>query len=145
MGGSVTVLTAESIREKVDQVSRLGSSPFQLVGMQFVDLPPLKADNLAIFSKLPMLSELKLLGTEITDDGLEQLKRLPALKRLTITRSHLTDDSLKYLAKMPALVYLDVSETRVTSDGVRTLMYKFSNLEIQWTVPSMDPEMVGEN
>lgn len=106
MGGSVTVLTAESIREKVDQVSRLGSSPFQLVGMQFVDLPPLKADNLAIFSKLPMLSELKLLGTEITDDGLEQLKRLPALKRLTITRSHLTDDSLKYLAKMPALVYL---------------------------------------
>jgi hypothetical protein len=92
-----------------------------------------------------MLSELKLLGTEITDDGLEQLKRLPALKRLTITRSHLTDDSLKYLAKMPALVYLDVSETRVTSDGVRTLMYKFSNLEIQWTVPSMDPEMVGEN
>ncbi|WP_442511810.1 hypothetical protein SH528x_003555 [Novipirellula sp. SH528] len=124
--------------KRIDWNKKLDSSLFQLTGVHLENLSVVSGDDLAGFSKSPMLSELKLTGTEITGDGLEQLTHFPALKRLWITGSKLNDDDLQILAKIPELACLDVSKTQVTSKGINAFLSMKPNCEVHWTIPVAD-------
>ncbi|MCM2371888.1 hypothetical protein [Aporhodopirellula aestuarii] len=124
---------------RIDWNKELDSSLFQLTGVYLENLSVVSGNDLAGFSNSPMLSELKLIGTEITEDGLEQLTHFPALKRLWITGSKLNDDDLQILAKIPELAYLDVSKTQVTSKGINAFLNMKSNCEVHWTIPVAAP------
>jgi hypothetical protein len=62
-----------------------------------------------------------LVGTEITDDGLQHLSSLTNLKCLSLSGTHVSDDGLKHLSGLTNLEYLFLVNTQVTDDGVKML------------------------
>jgi len=65
---------------------------------------------------------LRLLGTQIGDDGLSELSTLSNLENLNIGFTGITDDGLIHLAKLHRLKELHVNGTRVTNAGMEHLL-----------------------
>lgn len=77
--------------------------------------------TLEVLAKLPMLEELNLGGTRISDEGLAQLKLLPRLKKLYLWRTPLSDKGMQVLSQLPALEHLNLWDTAITDDGLAHL------------------------
>jgi hypothetical protein len=62
--------------------------------------------------------EVLLMGTQITDAGLEQLKGLTSLTTLFLTHTQITDAGLEHLQGMTSLTRLYLSNTQITDAGL---------------------------
>jgi serine/threonine-protein kinase len=69
-------------------------------------------------SKMSVLKELYLDGTEITDTGVKKLVHLP-LNVLDLSHTNISDQSLAYLKQMPQLTTLKLDATRIDDRGLR--------------------------
>ena len=64
------------------------------------------------------VSQLALIDTLITDEGVEQLLRLENLSRVNLAGTRITDKGLEMLATLPHLEWVCVNRTEVTAEGV---------------------------
>jgi hypothetical protein len=55
---------------------------------------------------------------DFSDDDVELLKCLPSITQLNLLGSGITDEGLKEIASLPNLAWLDVSHTAVTEFGL---------------------------
>jgi hypothetical protein len=83
--------------------------------------------------RLPALSKLSflhLLGSRITDAGVEHLGRFPALRTLEVDETRISDQALPALKRLP-LDELDVGETRITVEGVQELKQALPKCQVR--------------
>lgn len=71
------------------------------------------------FAKLPLLEELDLHNTRVTDAGVRHLADMRTLRKLCLLYSGVTDEGVRHLANLRDLEEIDLGGTRVTDDGVR--------------------------
>jgi hypothetical protein len=64
------------------------------------------------------VSQLALVDTLITDEGIEQLLRLQNLSRVNLAGTRIADTGLEMLATLPHLEWVCVNRTEVTAEGV---------------------------
>lgn len=83
--------------------------------------------HLAVF---PELREVGLVGTALTDAGLEWLQQTPQLQTLTLNETGVTDSGLAKLSACARLQTLDVRGTRVSAAGLAALQRALPKLEI---------------
>lgn len=69
----------------------------------------------------PKLDTLSILGTRITDEGLQELGKLKNLRNLELEEIKITDRGLNYLNQLTQLRRLNVRKTNVSVDGVAKL------------------------
>ena len=84
--------------------------------------PRFKDDAVAFAGKFPMLEGMSIMGSAITDEGLEKLPVLKCLNRINIMAPAITDRGLLALRKMPSLqdVWL-VENDKLTAAGRENL------------------------
>jgi hypothetical protein len=93
-------------------------------------------DALMYLQELPILNDLKVPDTKITDVGLARLP--PFLRNLDLKNTRITDAGLKHLAKKKKLEHLDLSGCSVTDAGLDQLvalksLYKLNLSQTQIT------------
>jgi len=81
-----------------------------------VELKALK--DLTWFSRV---TSLELVGTNVTDAGLEHLKGSTGLKSLNLADTNVTDAGLEHLKGLTGLTQLDVTSPKITDSGVKAL------------------------
>lgn len=91
-----------------------------LVSLELSELPIGDA-SLDTIAKLPKLSELNLLRTRVTSNGLRKLAGLP-LKKLNLDDiSTVGDEAIPAILAIPTLEFLHVGKTKITDRGVAKL------------------------
>ena len=83
--------------------------------------------NGADFEKV---TDLKLDGTQITNEGLKEVAKLQNLTVLSLSYTKITDEGLKELAKLQELEKFKLSGTQVTKAGVAELQKALPNCNI---------------
>lgn len=78
----------------------------------------------------PGFKNLRLMGSEVTDDGLRQLSRLRNLEDIRLDGMDVTDNGLEHLAEIKTLRLVSVLGTKVTADGVAKLKPSLPNCTI---------------
>lgn len=126
----------------------LGGKPeFNDVGLQLVqDLRHLESVELSgtrissagvrsLLTRLPMLKELGLSQTSITDDALPSLTNCRRLSHLALASTQISDDGLRHLGVLANLRELDLSTTSVSDAGLKHLAFlaKLAHLKIGGT------------
>ncbi len=85
-------------------------------------LPPKFTKDATLDSvRSPILQELSLQGSSVTDDGLKKLAGLKKLTRLYLDSTEITDHGLKTLASFPSLLSVGLQRTHVTDKGLKEL------------------------
>lgn len=79
-------------------------------------------------SGLPALRVLHLSKTEITDDGLKHITCMQTLEELSLSGCAISDQSLVHICRLPALQILKLGETRVT-DAALQIIAEMKNLQ----------------
>jgi hypothetical protein len=69
----------------------------------------------------PHLVSLNLFDDRITDDGVKSLERLLNLKTLNLTGTHVSDRGLSSIARLPKLETIFLGRTNVTESGIAVL------------------------
>ena len=82
-------------------------------------------DNMRMFSQLESLC---LADAQITNSGLNNLQEMPQLQELYLQNNAITDDGLKYLQGLSQLQLLCLDKTAITDNGLKTLR-KLSHLQ----------------
>jgi len=151
---------------RVSTVEGLPSVPFTLRVVTLSDNTQVKDDDMSRLVGLIGLSELKLNGTAISDNGLDFIQRISSLTLLGIARSHIsdkgfdaianlrglgslgvvgnrnvTDVGIKKLAKLPSLARLNISETEVTGAALVELphlRYLTADIRQIATLPNLE-------
>ncbi|MGH9582233.1 MAG: leucine-rich repeat domain-containing protein, partial [Bryobacteraceae bacterium] len=72
-------------------------------------------------AKLPLLEELSLGGTSVSDEGLNHAAGLHSLRVLRLANTKIADSALKRLSPLRRLEELDLSRTAITDAGIRDL------------------------
>ena len=83
-------------------------------------------------AKIDGLMGLTIVGSNITDIGLEEIAKLSKLEELSLLAlPQLTDDGLKKLSKMTNLRSLKLQGTQISSEGVEKLKQQLPELEVK--------------
>ena len=82
--------------------------------------------------QLPNLKNLALIGTKITDQGLEHLVRLTGLRTLWVEYAQITDNGLKHLKQLTGLQVLGLTGTQITEKGVLQLRQALPNCRVHF-------------
>jgi len=69
----------------------------------------------------PLLDELYLYKSTVTDTGLKELRHFKKLTLITLTNTKVTDEGMKELALLPELTHLDLTGTEITDVGLREI------------------------
>jgi hypothetical protein len=77
--------------------------------------------DLVHVGRLTHLNTLDVTGSDITDDGFENLKHLTQLRELYLVETKITDAGLENLEGLTKLQWLDLGGTKVTDAGLRHL------------------------
>ncbi|MEX0728186.1 MAG: DUF4339 domain-containing protein [Planctomycetaceae bacterium] len=89
----------------------------------------LTGKSLEALKRMPKLTSLALMKTEIGDADLTQLKNARSLSSLTLSLSDtITDAGLVHLKQLSSLDSLDLSDTKVTPAGLASLRENLPNL-----------------
>jgi hypothetical protein len=86
-----------------------------------LDLSRLPVTNDSVAAIPAEVSQLALVDTLVTDEGIGQLLRLQGLERVNLSGTKTTDEGLLHLAKLPNLEWVCVNRTHVTAGGVERL------------------------
>ncbi len=81
---------------------------------------------------LGKVRELILIGTKLTDEGLEEVAKLKNLSKLSLQVTDITDEGLKEVAKLTNLEKAQLYETNVTAEGVAELQKALPDCKIDW-------------
>lgn len=82
----------------------------------------------------PILRQLSVGESAVTDEGLKKLARLKNLKSLDLAGTRITDEALKTLATFPSLKGISLQRTRVTDKGLEALeKSQIGSLVLDWT------------
>ena len=71
--------------------------------------------------KLPLLTNLDLSFTKVTDKGVQELAVLARLQVLDLSRTAITDSGLAHLKAIRGLQKLDLHNTEITENGIKDL------------------------
>ncbi|GMV26083.1 MAG: hypothetical protein AMXMBFR58_21140 [Phycisphaerae bacterium] len=112
----------EACRRAVDAIRGAGayaaplSTSGDLVHANFAMLGKACTDqSLELLAGLePVLVEVNLAGTAVTDAGIKTLQRFTALERINLGRTAITDTGVEHLAVLPRLALLNLHATAVT-------------------------------
>ncbi|MHB1556324.1 MAG: hypothetical protein ACYC61_02470 [Isosphaeraceae bacterium] len=108
----------------VAEIERLGAVGNRWDGsgmVVFLTGPEVTDVTLDLVGQVDDVSELSLITTRVTDEGLERLGRIPDLRVLFIDGMDLTDRGLAHIAGLRKLEELTLWNTRITAAGLRTL------------------------
>ncbi|MEZ6125230.1 MAG: protein kinase [Planctomycetaceae bacterium] len=119
VGGQLS-LSGDGSRMLVSR-SQLPSGSFDIAAIDLSDCRRLKDEDLARIGKLPLLSELNLARTPISDAGLLRLKSLNSLELLNLQACPVTSGGMVSLANLTDLTELVLLETAVADDGFGAL------------------------
>jgi hypothetical protein len=86
-----------------------------------LDLSRLPITNDSLSAIPADVSQLALVDTSLTDEGIALLLRLKRLSRVNLAGTMITDDGFEQLKNLPNLVWICVNRTQVTADGVDRL------------------------
>jgi hypothetical protein len=81
-----------------------------------------------------------LIGTRVTDAGLEHLKGLTDLKILLLVGTPVTDAGLDHLKGLAKLEFVNLSGTQVTEKGIEELQKALPDLSIHRTRRATDSQ-----
>ena len=81
---------------------------------------------------LGKVRELILIGTKLTDEGLEEVAKLKNLSKLSLQVTDITDEGLKEVAKLTQLENVQLYITKVTKEGVAELQKALPECKIDW-------------
>jgi internalin A len=92
----------------------------RMVRISRLDLSRTRLGNVGLkgIYPLPGLEELWLLGTDVDDEGIEQLPGRSSMRTLSVGSTPATDRGLAQLTKFPGIEFLDVSATGITDGGL---------------------------
>ena len=104
-------------------------------------------ESVSHLQKLPHLSELVLIETSITDEGLVHLKKLQRLKKLNLFNNEISDEGIADLVGMENLRELDLSSTLVSDKGVLQLqtLEALRELSVSVGTPHQIPGQLPES
>jgi hypothetical protein len=80
--------------------------------------------------ELEQLESLHIVGTQITDEGLDELEDLDKLRFLHLIGTRITDKGLPKLAKLKSLEELDLRATPVSDAAIEELKLKMPTLRV---------------
>ena len=83
--------------------------------------PKLATQDWCSFRRLTQLQWLSLIGTEVSDAGLENLKGLTQLRRLDLRGTKVSDAGLGHLKGLTRLQGLNLNGTKASDAGVGKL------------------------
>ena len=125
LGGSVDAIRGEEVDRMIAKVQNLPASSFTVQGVHIIDVADFGDPQLVQFAKLCRtaigISQLDLLGTSVTDAGLQHLRGLE-IPRLGIVGRSVSDAGLPALREIRGLTYLSLSSTSVTSEGMKSVV-----------------------
>ena len=81
--------------------------------------------------RITQLQSLQLMGSKVSDAGLQHLKGLTQLQRLDLEGTQVSDAGLKDLAGLAQLQTLGLKHTKVTDEGVAKLQRALPKCKIQ--------------
>jgi Leucine-rich repeat (LRR) protein len=76
------------------------------------------------------MTEVFLIGNQVSDAGLAHLRGLTQLKGLNLSSTQVTDAGLEHLRGLTRLTYLHLSNTQVTDASVNELKKVLPNLYV---------------
>jgi hypothetical protein len=80
--------------------------------------------------ELEQLESLHIVGTQITDEGLDELEDLKKLRFLHLVGTRITDKGLAKLSKLKSLEELDLRATPVSDEAIEALKLKMPTLRV---------------
>jgi hypothetical protein len=80
--------------------------------------------------ELEQLESLHIVGTQITDEGLDELEDLDNLRFLHLVGTRITDKGLPKLLKLKSLEELDLRATPVSDEAIEELKRKLPTLRV---------------
>jgi len=80
--------------------------------------------------ELEQLESLHIVGTQITDEGLDELEDLDKLRFLHLVGTRITDKGLAKLSKLKSLEELDLRATPVSDEAIEELKRKMPTLRV---------------
>jgi internalin A len=87
----------------------------------FPSYPRFGDAELAILASVPLIEDLRLRETRITDAGLCHLRRFSRLRVLWLRGTAITDAGVDDLRALTTLTYLDLGDTKITDAGIAAL------------------------
>src|SRR5262249_44837289 len=121
--------------EGANEVSRLhGKGEWEFACVRYVyELGTITDTDLArlaeALGRASCLKSLSIVGSQVTDKGLEHVERMTSLRWLYLGGTRITDGGLRHLKRLEHLEYLDLSGTKVTDEGVNELRLALPRLQ----------------